>query len=258
MLRVLRKLRNDWKRNKFKSTVRVTAHSGGQFSLFTHENGSSAFFPYADFNASDRRQLFILAQGFDSFLAEKYQAEGFEIRPSDTVVECGAFVGGFTIAASQLAQNVVAFEPSSRNRACLEANLAQREIANVTVRPEALGAEEGTARLNLSDSGCDDSLLDPDEGAIGQSELVTVRTLQSVITELAIKPEHVFLKIEAEGFEVEVVKGLGDIQPRLIVVDVTAERDGASPREEIRALLESLGYDDFCDTKRCLFARRKG
>ena len=62
-----------------------------------------------------------------------------------------------------------------------------------------------------------------------------------------------YVKIEAEGFEPEIVRGLGDLKPRVITIDATPERNGQSPRDEIKQILGSKGYK-FRDTQRCLFA----
>ena len=51
-----------------------------------------------------------------------------------------------------------------------------------------------------------------------------------------------FVKIEAEGVELEVFAGLGTIRPRKFAIDVSPERDGQSPAEEFRTRLEAQGY----------------
>jgi hypothetical protein len=52
-----------------------------------------------------------------------------------------------------------------------------------------------------------------------------------------------FVKIEAEGVELEVFEGLGDMRPARLAIDVSPERDGQSPAGEFRTLLEPLGYE---------------
>jgi hypothetical protein len=71
-----------------------------------------------------------------------------------------------------------------------------------------------------------------------------------------VDPDNTFVKIEAEGFELEIVKGMKVFRPRMIVVDVTPERFGESPREQVQAVLLERGYETFHHTKRCLFAKR--
>ena len=100
---------------------------------------------------------------------------------------------------------------------------------------------------------CEDSFLKCDEGATGDYEEVDVLTVEKLVEEKSIDVANLYLKIEAEGFEPEIVKGIGNLKPRVIVIDVTPERNGKSPREEIKQLLDGKGYQ-FKDTTRCLFA----
>lgn len=204
----------------------------------------------------DTRQIGILANGFSEHLRNKYTSPGFEVMPGDTVIDCGAFVGGFTIAASPLCTKVISIEPSSKNRACLERNVSLYGLQNVEILPVAVGEKPGMANLNLSNSGCDDSLLEPDEGATGTSEEVRVLPLAQLIEDARLSDDNTFLKIEAEGFEVEAVLGLGSRRPRTITVDITPERNGESPLDEISSILKGYGYENLFTTPRCLFAKR--
>ncbi len=52
-----------------------------------------------------------------------------------------------------------------------------------------------------------------------------------------------FVKIEAEGLELEVVEGLYDQRPRKLAIDVSPERNGKSPAYEFRERLASPGYE---------------
>lgn len=52
-----------------------------------------------------------------------------------------------------------------------------------------------------------------------------------------------FLKIEAEGVEIEAFEGAGDLPIKKIAVDVSPERDGESPCEYFKDALSSRGYD---------------
>ena len=54
--------------------------------------------------------------------------------------------------------------------------------------------------------------------------------------------EKKFFKLEAEGFEVEIIKGMGNFRPKIISVDISPEMDGISPFDEICVLLERKSY----------------
>ena len=76
---------------------------------------------------------------------------------------------------------------------------------------------------------------------------------KAAVEQAGIEASNLYLKVEAEGLEPEIIRGLGELKPRVIVVDVTPERNGASPRNLIKEILKDKGYS-FKDTKRCLFA----
>lgn len=214
-------------------------------------------FPYRSIATTDMRQIHIMSNGFHKHLEKKYTEADFVIETTDTVIDCGAFVGGFSVAAHRLgARRVVSVEPSSRNLRCLKINLLMHRAERVEIIDAGLGEKCGTAKLNLSYSGCDDSLLEPDLGSMGESEEVNILSIDRLVEVLSVDPKHLFLKVEAEGYEVEIIRGLNDLRPRLIVVDITPERDGCSPRNEIEMILRSFGYNNLIVTDRCLFAKR--
>jgi hypothetical protein len=51
-----------------------------------------------------------------------------------------------------------------------------------------------------------------------------------------------FLKVEAEGSEIEVLQGIGNVDVRKIAVDCSPERNQESPAEKIRLQLEALNF----------------
>lgn len=152
--------------------------TGDGISLIRNRvSGASAFFPYADYSQFNRTQLFILLNGFDRHMVKKYFDGPFRVREGDTVIDCGGFVGGFTLAASRAgAAHIHYVEPTPMSRRCAALNFALHGVENVSVHPCALGETPGEAVLNLSLSGADNSLIDPDEGATNETITVDVRT----------------------------------------------------------------------------------
>jgi hypothetical protein len=51
-----------------------------------------------------------------------------------------------------------------------------------------------------------------------------------------------FLKVEAEGVEPEVLKSIGDLHVRKVVVNCSSERYGESPLCEVKNILREMGY----------------
>jgi FkbM family methyltransferase len=131
----------------------------------------------------------------------------------DVCVDVGANVGYYTLLASNLVGprgHVYALEPAPEIFAALEANLALNAVSNVTPLRIAAGPEEGHA-----------ALFRPPSGNVGRSSLrphsdvpsrpdcssVPVRPLSAVIPAADLHRLRL-VKIDVEGYEVEVLRGL--------------------------------------------------
>jgi FkbM family methyltransferase len=168
--------------------------------------------------------------GYEEWLQRKYCLPGFvEVEPGDVVVDCGAYVGGFSLSAVRIARELHAFEPEPRNFACVLRNLARHP--NVRANNAGLYCETKLASLNISASSVEHSLLRPDDGAPVAVMEIQVITLADYCRMHGVDRLD-FVKIEAEGVELEVFAGLGTIRPRKFAIDVSPERDGQSPAEE--------------------------
>lgn len=224
--------------------------------LFLQFSGVSGFYlPYKSRFDIDWRQLVMVSRGLNNWLLEKYTTPQIQLKKSDIVIDCGAFVGGFSIAAAKFGvKKIYSIEPSLKNYDCLKSNITHYNFEDI-ITPINIGLDinPGRKKLNLSKSGCDDSFLEPDEGDLKSSEIVEVTTLKKLIDDYKINLNNLYLKVEAEGLEPEIILGLGNYLPRVITVDITPERDGKSPEEEIKNNLKKLGYE-ITTTKRCLFA----
>ncbi len=179
--------------------------------------------------------------GYRNWLEHKYALPGFvEVEKGDVVIDCGAFVGGFSLAAVQRAGAVHAFEPAPQNAICLRRNL--QAFPQAIICQMGLFNESRQLTLNMSSSSVEHSLLTPDDGeAVSRLEIEVIR-LDDYLKREGIGGID-FLKIEAEGVELEVFEGLGDLRPRKIAIDVSPEREGESPADEFKARLGALGYE---------------
>jgi FkbM family methyltransferase len=183
----------------------------------------------------------VTVQGYEQLLQRKYRFPGFaEVEAGDVVVDCGAYVGGFSLSASKIAAQVHAFEPDRDNYACLRRNFTH--IDNVSLNEAGLYSESRKMNLNVSASNIDHSLLMPDDGQVIEVREIDVVALKDYADRHGVT-EFDFVKIEAEGVEPEVFEGLGDLRPRKLAIDVSPERDGESPADELRERLSALGYE---------------
>jgi FkbM family methyltransferase len=190
--------------------------------------------------------------GYEQWLQRKYCLPGFvEVEAGDIVVDCGAYVGGFSISASKIARAVHAFEPDEHNFRCLWMNHSFRD--NVTTNVLGLYNVTKQMELNISANSVEHSLLAPDDGPPIATRKIMVVSLKDYF---ATKTPPTFIKIEAEGVELEVYDGLGSLRPRKFAIDVSPERDGQSPVDEFMARLPRDGYETQ-QRGNVLFARLK-
>ncbi|SRR5229473_1069890 len=119
----------------------------------------------------------------------------------DRVFDVGANIGNMTQIMLSLGAKVVAFEPQP---ACVK-EIVARDNGKLTVVGKAMGSEFGTASLHLKSSTAIASLV-PDWGG----ETSGLLTVPLITLDLAIEEfgEPAFCKIDVEGFEHEVLKGL--------------------------------------------------
>jgi FkbM family methyltransferase len=164
-----------------------------------------------------------------------------ELTDSDVVIETGAYVGGFTMMAAEVADSVIAIDPAAYTETFCQQNL--KGYSNVSIEPVAAWSCETQINLNIAHYQNENSILVPDKGATGDSYTVPALPIPDIANKYGISQID-FLKIEAEGVEVEILRGALDsnILVKKIVVDVSPEQDGESPDEEVIELLESNGY----------------
>lgn len=116
------------------------------------------------------------------------------IKPDSICLDIGANYGIFSLAMSQLAKQVIAFEPDTQ---CLIALARTLEgIDNVTVHPWIVGREDTTGSFVEDPEWRSSSHFVP-----GQGEAVC-RSLDSMNLERVD-----FIKVDAEGSELDILEG---------------------------------------------------
>lgn len=132
------------------------------------------------------------------------------IRPGDTVLDIGAFLGTHSLAFARVVGrvgSVHSFEPRSAIREILAANVARNHLSQVEVHPYAVGADvaevavlalDTTAHQNFGGLAIDEVL----PGGTAQTETLAIRPLD----DFDFRRIDV-VKIDAEGMEAEVLAG---------------------------------------------------
>jgi FkbM family methyltransferase len=158
------------------------------------------------------------------------------ISNGDTVVDVGAYVGDHTICYSCLVGGhgkVLAFEPNAEAFECLQHNLSQSK--NTQCLRMALGSSVGSASI-------DDSCSNKGMAHLTQGNDVDVSTLDHLNLDRLN-----FMKIDCEGFELNVLQGgeqtIRKLMPVILIEinDATLGRYAIS-RNDIFMLLHSYGY----------------
>lgn len=170
------------------------------------------------------------------------------LREGDCVWDVGANVGYYTKrfgAAVGSAGQVVAFEPFPDTIVRLRANL--EGIENCRLETIALGAEEGTISMQAGgdDLGATNRIV---EGA-GEGVPIKIRTGDSLVADGHL-PVPTVLKIDVEGFELDVLLGMEELianpRVRALFIEVhfglLAERGTPKAPADIAALLTAAGF----------------
>jgi FkbM family methyltransferase len=128
------------------------------------------------------------------------------IAAGDLVFDVGANLGNYAEAFCALGAVVVAIEPDPRNVTVLHKRLKGERVY---IEPCALGRNNGTAELHISDRD-DVSTLSAQWVESTQAKWegkipVQVRTLDSLASQYGV-PKYV--KVDAEGFDYEVLCGM--------------------------------------------------
>lgn len=136
--------------------------------------------------------------------------------PGDTLLDCGANVGMYTIWAAVTRKcRVYAFEPEAQNYALLNRNILLNDVASlVTAYCMGLSDESGLSVLNMADMRLGGSCHSVGEALDFAHQPMEVRFVQGcfamrldeLVASAAIPaPNHI--KIDVDGFEPKVIAG---------------------------------------------------
>jgi len=157
------------------------------------ENNKKMYFP----NKRIDRVIVDHERHFTNLL-DQYSINQLEIKDNDLVIDCGANVGELYFSFLLNTQNIeyIAFEPDPAAFECLSLNINNKSH---NLYNFALSSNEGKMKFYLDTFGANSSIEH-----FGSEEFITVetKTLDSFNFE-NIK----LIKLEAEGHEIEVLKG---------------------------------------------------
>jgi len=159
------------------------------------------------------------------------------VRPGMVAFDIGANIGYLSLyLRSRIGPDgqLHSFEPEPENFAELYANLRRNNLDNCHAVQAAVGAQEGTLTLTTGRNG-----QGPEDGTPGLC--VPVVTLDGFIAKHGV-PRVDFVKIDVEGFELDVLTGMKAVLSRRDkpILHVKVHGRGESPRGDPRAVCELL------------------
>lgn len=151
---------------------------------------------------------------------------------------------------------IVSFEPLQSNVHFL--NLSAKSDSRWVIHGFALGGQNTHMDINVMKSDNFSSFLDPDnsvvdqfgkENVIDRKEHVEIRRLDSVLPGLRAKypMRNVYLKMDTQGFDLEVVEGAGDDLANICALQtelsVRKIYDGMPDYQRVLRTLQHKGFD---------------
>jgi FkbM family methyltransferase len=172
----------------------------------------------------------------------------------DLVLDVGANAGqyGSGLRSAGFKERIVSFEPLSAAFNALQ--LASTRDPKWEVKNTALGAQGGTQAMHVAANSTSSSLLDmlpshkeaaPQSRYIGK-ESIEVQTIDSLSSDLMIDGSSVWLKIDTQGYELEVLKGAEQTLEKIDTIQMEVSMiplyEGSPDFAEVLEKMKALGY----------------
>ncbi len=197
----------------------------------------------------DTKDRGICADLYKNRIRERLATAEFQkrLKPGMTVVDIGANIGYYALMEAMAVGSggkIYAIEPISENVALLKKNVEANDYGNIEVFENAIGERNGemdifmSKRSNLS-TFCENEGLDMS----GKTRAVKVCSLDSFL-EGKRKPD--FVRMDVEGFEYEILAGMGKVMKSSsnlqLFIEVHADFLG---KEKTRRFFEVLRENGF-------------
>lgn len=227
-----------------KGTRNIVQYDAAEQMWYAHDSDSSRFYAPTYWRA--RRYYRRNPEACRTLLVDKYGLST-RLAAHAVLIDVGANNGELTVAALQAGCRVIAIEPDEAARRALVLNVA-RFGDHVTVLPCVVADQSGPVSFHLAPDSGDSSVIKPDQKAYLERRVITLeaRTVDQIVKDYAEGQEGmILLKIEAEGFEPEIIDGSTELLKRkevYVTVDAGPERHGATTSSAVINRLSQLGY----------------
>ena len=159
---------------------------------------------------SDDHYLDAIGQNFEPDMCRLFQSI---TKNTDTVFDIGANIGCTALYFAQIAHQVHAFEPSPSTFRYLEANVSQSGLTNIVLHNFGLGPRNETVELTYNPAMRAGAFISDhaEPGISHQRETIEIRKGDACLS--AASGVQV-IKIDVEGFELNVIDGLSETLSR--------------------------------------------
>jgi len=161
------------------------------------------------------------------------------LRPEDVVLEIGANIGYYVLLSAKRCKKVYAIEPHPVNIDLLMRNVALNECRNVEIHALAFGENRGVARMFVGRRYNWHSFRQTSSTTGGQVE-VRMETVDDFL-EGRISPT--FARMDVEGYELQILRGMRRTLPKLRYLFVEVHADLLQPEEtrEVMQIISEAG-----------------
>lgn len=170
------------------------------------------------------------------------------------VLDIGANIGTYSLLASESSSSqILAFEPLASTFERLKLNLELNGRKNVRAFNFALGEKDSKSQLTNNPSSCFNKITDGEQPGV-DTITIEVKRGDDFLKSLNFSPD--FLKIDTEGYELFVLKGLQSALDRVKFLFVEISQN----ENEVLALLSQKGFEGpfFVDYKNRLITSAGG
>jgi len=195
---------------------------------------------------------------YDVILDDVYE-QPFHVRADDIVIDIGASVGLFTLKAAREVGSegqVIAIEPEPENLTLLRCNMDSNGLTNVVnIIGKACGSHRATVPLYLHTGWGGHSLYEASASSIE----VRMDSLDNIVSELALDRVD-FIKIDAEGAELDILKGaektLSLPNVKLAIAAYHMLPDGSPEFPRIVSWLKQRGFETQTRNEEYIYAAK--
>lgn len=173
----------------------------------------------------------------------------------DTIIDVGANIGQYGTELRNIGYkgNIISFEPT--REAFEKLSKCAKNDPLWKVFHSSLGERDGKAAINISKNSVSSSILDslPElvesapEASFIKKEEIDIKKLDSIFESLDLKNKNVYMKIDTQGYESQVLEGSRNSLPKIkgvqIEMALIPSYEGAIGFQEMSLKLQDLGFN---------------